>query len=98
MNFLKCGPGLWPGPRASRRTATGKIVPVAILRDAVLRTAPLDVVREFTFHPVRSDRFHGIDRLVAPALRFADEEVAERLHAGDRLELLRVNEIGVERD
>jgi len=29
----------------------------------VLRTAPLDEVREFTFHPVDLDRFHGIDRL-----------------------------------
>ena len=28
--------------RASRRTATGEIVPASILRDAVLRTAPLD--------------------------------------------------------
>ena len=28
--------------RASRRTATGEVVPVSILRDAVLRTAPQD--------------------------------------------------------
>src|SRR5271168_351356 len=35
---------------------------------------------------------------ITPALRLADEEVAEGLHAGDRLELLRVDEIGVERD
>jgi hypothetical protein len=31
--------------RAYRRAATGKIVPASILRDAVLRTAPLDEVR-----------------------------------------------------
>jgi hypothetical protein len=30
--------------RASRRTATGEAVPLAILRDAVLRTAPQDEV------------------------------------------------------
>src|ERR1700722_15915944 len=35
---------------------------------------------------------------ITPALRLADEEVAEGLHAGDRLELLRVNEIGIERE
>ena len=34
-----------PAKRASRRTATGEIVPAAILRDAVLRTAPQDEVR-----------------------------------------------------
>src|ERR1700683_4439378 len=31
--------------RASRRTATGEIVPASVLRDAVLRTAPQDEVR-----------------------------------------------------
>ena len=34
----------------SRRTATSEIVPAAILRDAVLRTAPQDEVRGFEFH------------------------------------------------
>jgi hypothetical protein len=37
--------------RASRRTATGEIVLTAILRDAVLRTAPQDKVRRIKFHP-----------------------------------------------
>jgi hypothetical protein len=50
--------------RASRRTATGDMVPAAILRDAVLRTAPQDEVRGLKFQMVRSDRFHGIDPLV----------------------------------
>jgi hypothetical protein len=49
--------------RASRRTATGEIVPVSILRDAVLRTAPQDEVDPSRFHPVCSDPFHGIDPL-----------------------------------
>jgi hypothetical protein len=49
--------------RASRRTATGKAVPVFILRDAVLRTAPQDEVRGFEFYPDRSDWFHEIDPL-----------------------------------
>jgi hypothetical protein len=40
---------------ASRRTATGKVVPVSTLRDAVLRTAPQDEARGFQFHPVRFD-------------------------------------------
>src|SRR5215470_8961972 len=38
-----------PAKRASRRTAASEIVPVAILRDAVLRTAPQDEVRGFHF-------------------------------------------------
>ena len=49
--------------RASRRTATCKIVPASILRDAVLRTAPQDEVWGIEFHSVRYDRFHGIDAL-----------------------------------
>ena len=49
--------------RASRRTATGEIVLTAIHRDAVLRTAPLDEVCGFKFHPLRCDWFHGIDPL-----------------------------------
>ena len=51
--------------RASRRTATCKIVPASILRDAVLRTAPQDEVWGIEFHSVRYDRFHGIDALDA---------------------------------
>jgi hypothetical protein len=50
--------------RASRRTATGEIVRTAILRDAVLRTAPQDEVRGIKFHPFRYDWFHGIDSLI----------------------------------
>jgi hypothetical protein len=45
--------------RASRRTATGEIVPVSILRDAVLRTAPQDEVCGIKFHSFRYDRFHA---------------------------------------
>src|SRR5262245_34298870 len=37
-------------------------------------------------------------RSIAPALRLADEEIAERLHARDRLELFRIDEERVERD
>jgi hypothetical protein len=37
--------------RASRRTATGEIVPASILRDAVLRTAPLDEVHGLDSSP-----------------------------------------------
>jgi hypothetical protein len=48
--------------RASRRTAAGEIVPVSILRDAVLRTAPQDEVCG-CIPSHRSDWFHGIDRL-----------------------------------
>src|SRR5262249_40867982 len=33
-----------------------------------------------------------------PSLRLADEEVAESLHPGHRLEFFRIDEIGVERD
>jgi hypothetical protein len=47
--------------RASRRTATGKVVPAPILRDAMLRMASQDDVRGLKFDPVLSDRFHGID-------------------------------------
>src|SRR6516165_7467003 len=50
--------------RASRRTATCKIVPASILRDAVLRRSPQDEVRGIEFHSVRYDRFHEIDALV----------------------------------
>ena len=49
--------------RASRRTATGEVVPASILRDAVLRTAPQDEVRDFELLPVRSDFLHGNDPL-----------------------------------
>src|SRR5262249_38811527 len=35
---------------------------------------------------------------IAPALRLADEKIAERLHARDRLELFRVDEERIERD
>src|SRR5229473_7108030 len=35
---------------------------------------------------------------IIPALSLADQEVAERLHPGHRLEFLRVDEISVERD
>ena len=40
--------------RASRRTATGKIVSASVLRDAVLRTAPQDEVTEL-FHGLSED-------------------------------------------
>jgi hypothetical protein len=41
--------------RASRRTATGEIVPASILRDAALRAAPLDEVGGLiTLPPIQS--------------------------------------------
>jgi hypothetical protein len=42
--------------RASRRTATGKIVPASILRDAVLRTAPRDEVLGIELRRLRCGR------------------------------------------
>src|SRR5437899_840391 len=36
--------------------------------------------------------------LEMPTLRFRDQEVAEYLHACDRLQFFRIDEIGVERD
>ena len=36
--------------------------------------------------------------LEIPALRVGDQKVAKRLHARDRLEFFRIDEVGVERD
>jgi hypothetical protein len=37
-------------------------------------------------------------RSIAPALRFADQEVAKNLHPRDRLQLFRIDEVGVQGD
>jgi hypothetical protein len=42
-----------PASHPARRTATSEIVLTAILRGAVLRTAPQDEVRGIKFHPFR---------------------------------------------
>jgi hypothetical protein len=64
--------------RASRRTATGEIVLTAILRDAVLRTAPQDEVCGFKFDPLRCDWFYGIDPLAVKDQAFGALEIGER--------------------
>ena len=38
----------------------------------------------------------SFERLEIPALRFTHKEIAERLHARNRLQLFRINEIGFE--
>jgi hypothetical protein len=59
---------------------------VAVLRDAVLRTAPQDEVRGPRLHPVRSDRFHGINPLVDQnsALRFRREQSGNERDRGQQ--------------
>jgi hypothetical protein len=68
--------------RASRRTATGEIVLTAILRDAVLRTAPQDEVCGIKFHPsdmigfVESIHEAGMARIHATSATIADVAAA----------------------
>ena len=61
--------------RASRRTATGEVVPVSILRDAMLRTAPQD--EAYGFNSISSDLIGFMELGRSGRNRLKGDEVPE---------------------